>query len=168
VTNMTGILKIHCLAAGPGHLGHCWLEYSPIDGQPHTFSTWGNNPRGRGSGLLLDMDLGRKSHASRAHILDSDAERRLMGCINHYRLLGEAAWQPLAPCSAFAADVWHEVTGEFLPHRAAYISNPTTLANSIHKANSQSNDRIQAPASGTTQLPDKKLGRKRNRPMSRR
>lgn len=142
---MTGVLTIHCITASSSQLGHSWIEYCPIDGQPHTYSTWGNHPRGRANGLLVDMDLRFKSDVSRSRILDAEQEKRLTELIHHYRLLGDRGWQLLAPCSAFAADVWQHATGEALAHRTAYISNPTTLANAIRRANAN-DGRLDGPA----------------------
>lgn len=167
---MTGVLKIHCIVVGGSHFGHSWIEYCPIDGQPRTYSTWGNHPRRLHNGLQVDLDHRYQSTASRSRILGDEQEQRLMERIEHYRQLGEDAWQILAPCSAFAADVWNYSTGEALAHRQVYVSTPATLADSIRRAND--NDGIvteptMAAITDSRHLPEK-LSKRRNRSARRR
>lgn len=132
---MPGILKIHSTFAREWLPGHSWLEYSPLDGIPRTYSTWGNNPTNQGNGLFENLELGKDSDACRSVIIDNVQELRLFQRIDHYRHMGNKAWTLLAPCSTFAADVWHHVTGESLKFRTGLISNPSTLARSIIEAN---------------------------------
>lgn len=102
---MPGILKIHSTFAREWLPGHSWLEYSPLDGIPRTYGTWGNNPTNKGNGLFENLELGKDSDACRSVIIDNVQELRLFQRIDHYRHMGNKAWTLLAPCSTFAADV---------------------------------------------------------------
>lgn len=132
---MGGLLKIHSTAAGDTIFGHSWIEYCPIDGEPRTYGTWGNNPTGAGNGLMDNLELDCWSPHSRAACINSQQTAELFSIIAAYRDAGSEAWTLTAPCSAFAATAWEAATGEKLEHRTALVSTPGTLARSIDQAN---------------------------------
>ena len=133
---MAGILHIHCAIAGSNRIGHSWIEYRPIGGTSTTYGTWGNDPAGRGNGLLENVERGLiKPTATRSKIIDHDQERRLFEIIERYRQRGGDAWSLLTPCSTFAAEAWEYATGEQLIHQTALISTPARLVASIREAN---------------------------------
>jgi hypothetical protein len=133
---MAGILQIHCAIAGSNRIGHSWIEYRPIDGTSTTYGTWGNDPAGRGNGLLENVERGLiRPTATRSKIIDHEQELRLFGIIEQYRQRGQDAWSLLTPCSTFAAEAWAGATGEHLVHQTALVSTPSRLAASIREAN---------------------------------
>lgn len=172
---MAGILKIHSNFAHGLLPGHSWIEYCPVDGQPRTYGTWGNNPTGQGNGLFEDLELGRTSDAARICYITAEQELRLFARIDMYRQMGTQGWTLLSPCSTFAADVWTQATGELLPFKTGLVSNPSTLASSIIEANRR--DLLQNGSEKLKPQPDNAsaskstnshyIGRSRNRTWSR-
>jgi hypothetical protein len=133
---MAGILQIHCAIAGSNRIGHSWIEYRPIDGFSTSYGTWGNDPAGKGNGLLENVERGLiKPTATRSKIIDHEQEQRLFEIIDRYRHRGGDAWSLLTPCSTFAAEAWECATGEHLVHQTSLISTPVRLAASIREAN---------------------------------
>lgn len=134
---MPAILKIHSSRTSDTRFGHSWIEYCPDAATSVTYGTWGNNPTGKGNGLLENVEIGYQSEISRALAITSEQELRLQAILQRYRLRGEHGWTLMSPCSAFAAEAWEYVTGEHLAHRSARISNPARLAKSILQANAE-------------------------------
>lgn len=133
---MAGVLKIHSSSISSYGFGHSWIEYCPFDGLSTTYGTWGNNPTGNGNGLLMNVEPGSMvPDVTRATIIDHVQEKQLFQLIDNYRKRGKQAWTVLTPCSSFAAHAWEVATGERLLHHSAFISNPSTLAQSISRAN---------------------------------
>jgi len=132
---MGSILKIHTVVGADAILGHSWIEYCPVDGEPKTYGTWGNNPRNAGYGLLENQERDHISTHSRTAYISEEQAAQLFAVIASYRSAGAAAWSLTNPCSAFAAEAWQAATGESLPHRTALVSTPARLASSIEEAN---------------------------------
>ncbi len=123
-------------SSGTTGLGiHSWLIFTSADGTTTTYGTWGNNPTGNGNGLFTDLELGRSGDASRTVQLDANGVAAFYTLIGQYQAQGSGAWSYSSPCSSFAANVWNSVTGESLSPYYGPISNPTSLTNSIIKAN---------------------------------
>jgi len=135
---MASVLKIHSSSISSYGFGHSWIEYCPVDGISTTYGTWGNNPTGDGNGLLQNVEPGSMvPDVTRVAIIDPVQEKRLFELIDEYRKLGKQAWTVLTPCSSFAAHAWEVATSERLLHQSAFISNPSTLAQSISEANAR-------------------------------
>lgn len=133
---MAGVLKIHSNSISSYGFGHSWIEYCPVDGLSTTYGTWGNNPTGDDNGLLVNVEPGSMvPDVTRVAIIDHIQEKQLFQLIEDYRKRGKQAWTVLTPCSSFAADAWEVATGERLRHHSAFISNPSTLTQSITRAN---------------------------------
>jgi hypothetical protein len=146
---MAGKLTIHSVGNGEILSGHSWIEYTPDNGEPTTYGTWGNNPDGKGNGLFENLELGQKSDASRSTHISDKQEKKLLAKIQEYKEKGENGWGYLSPCSTFAADTWENATGEKLAHRSgAIISNPSKLKESIIAAN---NDDLKKAAKADAQ-----------------
>lgn len=116
--------------------GHSWIVFTK-DGTnvTTTYGTWGNNPENLGNGLHTNLEAGRTADATRGTHIDDAHEKVLMSKIDEYRKKGADAWQYGAPCSKFSSDTWNTVTGEKLDANWGIINNPTTLKESIIKAN---------------------------------
>lgn len=133
--------------------GHSWISYKP-DGGETTFGTWCNNPTGKVNGLFENPEAGRSADAMRMARLDDDQEKKLMDSISKYKNMGADAWRMGAPCSSFARDAWKNATGEDLNSNYGFISNPTTLKESIIKANGgTSNGYMNPPRNGSSTSP---------------
>lgn len=119
--------------------GHAWLSYTPdTSGGKQvttTYGTWGNNPTGQGNGLFTNLEVNRTGDASRTMHIDDAAEKSLMGVISKYKGEGQEGWQLGNPCSGFAREGWQAGTGENLNSNLGPINNPTTLKESVIKAN---------------------------------
>lgn len=115
--------------------GHSWISYTPDGGVTTTYGTWGNNPTGIGNGLFENLEASRSADAMRTTHLDDLAEKKLFERIKEYKDKGGDAWQLGAPCSSFARDAWQAATQEDLNSNYGFISNPTTLKESIISAN---------------------------------
>lgn len=162
---MGGLLRIHSTIAGDTIFGHSWIEYCPIDGDPKTYGTWGNNPTGTGNGLMENLELGSWSPHSRAAYISSEQVYELLTIIDAYRDAGPQAWTLAAPCSAFAAAAWEAATGEKLQHRTLLVSTPSALARSIDHANFSDALASERRPRNTEILPKKsKTIRRRKRP----
>jgi RHS repeat-associated protein len=117
-----------------GMSGHAWLTYAQIGESPDTYGTWGNNPRGLGNGLQIDLELGMEGEATRSRNITGAQFNIFIGELLSTALQGNGGWGYFYPCSSFAAHTWNLVTGESLNPYGPY-SNPSTLKNSIIKAN---------------------------------
>jgi len=115
--------------------GHAWIAFKPDGGVTTTYGTWGNNPTGKGNGLFTNLEAGRGADASRSMHINDAQEKELLKKIDDYKKMGKDGWKLGAPCSSFARDTWKAGTGEDLNSNYGPISNPTTLKESIVKAN---------------------------------
>nr|GEU28173.1 hypothetical protein [Tanacetum cinerariifolium] len=160
---------------GTSLAGHSWIEYCPAGDNNRTFGTWGNDPVGKGNGLLEGLELGYAPTHSRTAAIDANQAARLLDVIARYAALGSAGWMIASPCSAFAAEAWEAATGERLAHRVGGISTPKTLAASIAAANQQQTpayrngqDRSRTPKSSqkNSSTPGETKPRKRGRRLA--
>lgn len=132
---LSGTITINSSGNG-GISGHSWITYTTDSGNTKTYGTWGNNPDGKGYGLLEDVELSMRGDTSRSMHLDDSAEQRFLNEVQRYKDMGENGWGYTNPCSGFASDAWKSATGEFLDSRNIFgISTPTNLKESINNAN---------------------------------
>lgn len=136
---MYAVLSIHCITEQSSLAGHSWIEYCAADGPRTTFGTWGNDPVGKGNGLLQGVELHFTPSHSRTAAIDREQAAKLFVVGARYAALGDAGWTITAPCSAFAAQAWEAATGERLAHRLAGVSTPKTFAAAIATANRPQN-----------------------------
>jgi len=119
--------------------GHAWITYTPTNGTTTSYGTWGNNPDGKGYGLLknVELDYGMTTaEATRTLDIDDNQEKSLFKTIDSYEKKGSDAWKLLGPCSKFAQDAWQSGTSEYLNANTwVIINNPETLKQSIIEAN---------------------------------
>ena len=124
-----------------------------------TYGTWGNNPTGKGNGLFENLELGRGADATRSSHLNDEEEKKLLALIQQYKSEGSDAWQLGSPCSSFSRNVWETATGENLNSNYGFISNPTTLKNSIIRANGGINNSTMTTSNGGSSASSGSLGR---------
>jgi hypothetical protein len=79
---MGGILRIHTVVSSDTIFGHSWIEYCPVDGEPRTYGTWGNNPRGEGNGLLENQERNHASTHRRTAYISEEQATRLFAAIS--------------------------------------------------------------------------------------
>jgi RHS repeat-associated protein len=134
---LAGVMTIHSSGNGGPSMtdGHSWIAYTPDGSTTTTYGTWGNNPQNMGNGLHENLETGRIGDASRSTRLNDAQEKKFMDVINDYKARGDKGWKFSDPCSTFARDAWKAATGENLNIHWGPISNPTTLKQSIIKAN---------------------------------
>lgn len=134
---LAGTIVIHSSGNGGSSMmsGHSWITFTPVGGTTTTYGTWGNNPRGLGNGLHINLSTGRTGNATRSAFIDDGAEAKLFALINQYQAQGSSAWSLNQPCSGFATNAWNTATGGNLSCQWGPICNPTTLMNSIINAN---------------------------------
>ena len=153
VTEVIMVARMSILSTG----GHSWIWIGRSNGEGNTWGTWGNNPPNPESpgelgpnGVRKDIELGFESWsgaASRSRDVSQLELDAALARIADFQGRGEDAWRLLAPCSAFAADVWNAGTGEALDHaRFGLYSTPVALRESIIEANGGS---LNAPAKST-------------------
>ena len=113
----------------------------------------GKQSTGKGNGLFTNLEQDRGAYATRSMHLDDVTEKRLINKNYEYKKKGEDTWTLGRPCSSFARDAWNAGTKEDLNSNIVgglgSISNPTTLKESIIKANG-------GVANATTALPRKR------------
>jgi hypothetical protein len=97
--------------------------------------------------------------ASRTMHIDDAAESRLINVISDYKNKGSAAWKLGHPCSGFARAAWQAGTGENLNSNFGPINNPTTLKNSIIKANGGVNNNTAITPNETSSASSGSFGR---------
>lgn len=125
-----------------GHAFLIWMKDGAA--KATTYGTWGNNPRGRGDGLLEGEELvgytDVPSDCTREKHIGDAAEENLMSLIQRYQDQGSDGWSNFRNCAYFAADAWMAATREdFLTlMKRDYLLNlpsPTKLKEEIQKAN---------------------------------
>ena len=135
---LSGVLIVYSSGSGGSSMlsGHSWISYKK-DGTSviTTYGTWGNNPHNMGNGLHENLEAGQTGDASRGTHINDSQEKKLFKTINQYKAKGYDGWEFGAPCSTFAIDAWKAGTGERLNSNYGPISNPTSLKESIIKAN---------------------------------
>ena len=140
-TGLSGVLTIYASGNGGSSMmsGHAWIAYTPDVpggvGATTTYGTWGNQEPNGPNGLRRDLEQGRPADSSRTMHIDDKAEAQLMSAIAKAEREGEKAWKLSKPCSGFAREAWKAGTDEDLNANYGPISNPTTLKESIVKAN---------------------------------